>query len=121
MPFDGFVENTQVTDRLLIGRARIKAGWCQQHLHLTRWTWLGRRDEYCVVGAVNLEHRPHRDIGDVALGLIVAAQAELGYGRIEPMVFNDARGRTKAQVLEVLDVAIAMSRGEYHDRDRRNQ
>ena len=122
MPFDGFVENTQVTDRLVIGRARIKAGWCQKHLHLTRWSWQhGKYHEYCVLGAMGLDFsRPHPE-RRIALDLIVAAQAELGYGQMQAAEFNDHPLRTKAQVLEVIDVAIAMSRGEYHKIDRRNQ
>ena|ERR1700731_731729 len=112
MPFDGFVENTQVTERLVIGRARIEAGWCQGHLSRSRWSWrVGKYYEYCLVGAVR-KGLPgwHPELPDMVYDLIQAAIAYLGYGGL-PHVFNDSTERTKAQVLEVLDLAIAMSRG----------
>jgi hypothetical protein len=113
MPFDG-LELSEVTERLLIGRARIKAGWCQHHLKRTKWTLRGRRVDYCLIGSI-YEDLPY------AISAVPVARSEkflilaieMRCGRKSILDFNDAPGRTKAQVLEVLDVAIAMSRGEH--------
>lgn len=114
MPFDG-VEVSEVTERLLIGRARIEAGWCQNHLYRNRRTWRGRRPEYCLMAAVRLD-LPGWSVGvpDMAAILLARAIVDLRYdGWSHVAEFNDFPGRTKAQILEVLDVAIAMARGEY--------
>jgi hypothetical protein len=125
MPFDGFVENTEVTERLVIGRARIEAGWCQGSLHRytrytpTTWletTWLGRGSEYCLLGAVTSDVEKQIRVNDdpafpQAFRLITAALAQLGYDSMQITEFNDHPRRTKAEVLEVIDLAIAMSRG----------
>jgi hypothetical protein len=115
VPFDG-VELSQVTEQLLIGRARIEAGWCQHHLHRARWTWHGKHHDYCLMAAV-LEH-PGRwamviEPREMAGKLLAQAIVNLGYGNMQLTEFNDSPGRTKAQVLEVIDVAIAMSRGMF--------
>ena len=114
MPFDG-VEISEVTERLVIGRARIEAGWCQGHLYLNRWSWYGRSREYCLIGAVRVD-LPGWSIGgpDAAADLLTLAIIKLGYGTgIWPVsAFNDSPVRTKAQVLDVVDLAIAMSRGD---------
>jgi hypothetical protein len=120
MPFDGFVEDTQVMDRLKIGRARIEAGWCQGQMHRARFVaWNSkRRHEYCLVGAVRLDHPDVVDLQAAARTehLIAAAMIELGHSWNQLADFNDFPGRTKAEVLEVVDLAIAMSRGEYRPR-----
>ncbi len=107
MPFDG-VEVSQVTERLVIGRARIEAGWCQNRMHRT---WGGRHSEYCLIGAVRVD-LPGWGFGgpNMAVDLLQAAIVDLGYGQTEADEFNDSPGRTKAQVLEVIDLAIARSR-----------
>jgi hypothetical protein len=105
MPFDG-VGSSEVTERLIIGRARIEAGWCQGKMHRHRWTMRGRRHEYCLVGA--LRGAPTADpVPNMALRLVIRTIFHLGYGWMQPAAFNDTH--TKAQVLDVLDVAIVMS------------
>jgi hypothetical protein len=114
MPFDG-AEVSETTERLVIGRARIEAGWCQGHMQRNRWTLHGRCPEYCLIGAVRVD-LPGWSLGacDMAADLLLAAiNRSWGGGWTQTSEFNDSPGRTKAQVLEVLDVAIAMSRGEY--------
>jgi hypothetical protein len=118
MPFDG-VELSQVTEQLLIGRVRIKAGWCQYHLHRVRWTWHGKHHDYCLMAAV-LEDpgRWAMTTRDMAGKLLAKAIVDLGYGHMQLAEFNDSPGRTKSEVLDVLDLAIAMSRGmltEFND------
>ncbi len=112
MPFDG-VEVSEVMERLVIGRARIEAGWCQGRMYHTRRIMRGMHREYCMMGAVWVDLEgwsPGRP--DMVFDLLVAAIAALGYGRIPPVEFNDSPGRTKAEVIDVCDVAIAMLRGE---------
>jgi hypothetical protein len=116
MPFDG-VEVSQVTERLIIGRARIEAGWCQGALNRLRFDWRGWHHEYCLVGAVRGDWTQDHTRKS-AIRLMARAICDLGYGKMQPSVFNDSH--TKAQVLEVCDVAIAMSRGDYRSLERRN-
>ncbi len=116
MPFDG-VEVSEVTERLVIGRARIEAGWCQGHLYRTRWTLHGARPKYCLVGAVRGEPTT-ASVPNMALDLVIIAIRELGYGLIQPSIFNDTH--TKAEVLKVVDLAIAMSRGQVARPDSRS-
>ncbi len=111
MPFDG-VEVSEVTERLVIGRARIEAGWCRNHLHRSKWTWHGRRDYYCLLGSI-YENLPPLDVvqSPRICCLLEGAIERLGYGHKSLLEFNDEVGRTQAEVLDVCDVAIAMSRG----------
>ena len=57
MPFDG-VEILETTERLLVGRARIEAGWCQKvERRSITWASIGRRVEYCLIGALRWHAR----------------------------------------------------------------
>ncbi len=129
MPFDG-VGMPEVTERLVLGRSRIKAGWCQGSLNAYRLTWQGWRHEYCLVGAmlasaaqdhastVMLASAAQDHVTAESIKFVKRAIGDLGYGRIHPAEFNDSH--SQAQVLEVCDVAIAMSQGDYRPSERRN-
>ena len=43
--------------------------------------------------------------------LLAQAIVDLGYGHMQLTEFNDSPRRTKSEVLNVIDLAIAMSRG----------
>lgn len=116
MPFDG-LESPQVTDALLAVRRRIRRGWCQGPEYRLCWTRLGPGREFCLTGAVLCD--PHSDHRRILL-LLKMAILELR-GEERPAIFpgdltvlhyNEAPGRTKAEVLAVVDRAIAISRGE---------
>jgi hypothetical protein len=103
MPFDG-VELPQVTEALIAARARLERGWCQGQSHQRRWSWLGPRDHYCLTGAFE------KFTVQIA-ELLHAAVRDLGFADPHGLSkFNDTH--TKAEVLAVVDRAIAISRGE---------
>jgi len=117
MPFDG-AEISEVTELLVIGRARIEAGWCQKKDRCNKWSMRGYHVHYCLIGSI-LYDLPRIGLAR-AEELLKDAIERLGYSHKCLVTFNDAWGRTQDQVIEVCDVAIAISRGEYRPLERRN-
>jgi len=86
MPFDG-TTLSRTTLALMNGRRRIERGWCQGVLN--------RGDEVCAIGAMK-DH--------IALEMLMEAHGKTGL-----IDWNDEPGRTKEDVLELYDRAIALS------------
>jgi hypothetical protein len=88
MPFDG-THLSPVTQALIAGRRRIEEGWCQGVMR----TW----GAVCAVGAISRNPK--------ALEVL---QRAIGEGCYIPK-WNDMPGRSKEDVLDLYDRAIALS------------
>lgn len=85
-------------------RGRVEAGWCQGSFKRN----VGGRDEYCLSGACSQEHTNSPGSFGVysdSWHLLVRACNDAGYRDI--LNFNDAVGRTKEEVLALIDGVIA--------------
>ncbi len=89
-------------DILVAARGLVAHGWCQGHAYRQA------QDEYCALGAVNnvgvtaqnlCRHMEARE-------LLKNAVSKRNFGDRDVVRFNDALGRTQADVLEVFDMAI---------------
>ena len=100
MPFDG--ANSQilspVTHMLIEGRDRVQNGWSQRAMR--------RRGSVCMIGSLTVTDY---EVFAIAEKLMLQAIHELGYAHSSVVAFNDDLRRTKGQVLEVYDMAIALS------------
>jgi hypothetical protein len=98
LPFDG-TKLDDVTKLLIEGRERIEQGWCQGRFEA--------KGSFCMLGAIRYDHqttkwrRAARKRLARALGLGQEAD-----GNHIPN-WNDAPGRTKDEVLQAFDRAIA--------------
>ncbi len=104
MPLDGssFQIESPVTQMLSYGRRRIELGWCQQSMRL--------RGSVCIIGSL-----PVDDFQTFtrAEGFILDAIDALGYSHRSVPEFNDDVGRTKGEILEVFNAAIALSKTSF--------
>ena len=100
MPFDGkdYQILSPVTEMLIKGRQRVQNGWSQ---HIMR-----QRGAVCMIGSLTITDY---EVFAVAEQLILEAIQELGYYYSSIVAFNDDLPRTKQEVLEVYDAAIALS------------
>ncbi len=100
MPFDGanFQILSPVTQMLMDGRQRVQNGWSQRIMR--------RRGSVCMIGSLTItDYEVYR----IAEELILEAIHGLAYAYSSVVAFNDDPYRTKEQVLEVYDTAIALS------------
>ena len=100
MPFDGtdYQILSPVTHMLIDGRQRVQNGWSQRIMR--------QRGSVCMIGSLTITDY---EVFAIAEKLILEAIRELGYAYSSVVAFNDDLGRTKEQVLEVYDIAIASS------------
>ena len=106
MPFDNSpiktpeipVADIELINFLIKCRQRINHGWCQGTLY--RRNFFGRL-QVCIIGAIDY-------IGDDASEIRMAARAAiaqtLGGGNL--VRYNNEKGRTKRQILDLLDETI---------------
>lgn len=101
MPFDGanYEVTSPVTQMLIEGKDRVQSGWCQQTMR--------QRGSVCIIGSLRI-----RDFDAFleAEGVLLNAVNLLGYPQRTVRDFNDDMSRTKAQILEVYDKAIELSK-----------
>jgi hypothetical protein len=106
MPLDGTTYTDPVTDLLLTGRARIERRWIKNDWERERRSWLPpfrkRVVGYCLASAVDLDP-------DALAPLLHAIGAPFG-DEDDIADWNDEPGRTRAEVLAVIDQAIAWRR-----------
>ena len=99
-----------VRDVLVQGRALVQQGWAQQRMHRmveVKGTLGARRefrDEYCAVGGLAAICHDKGDGVRPAFMRLVAAAGKQGYKSV--VSFNDAQGRTQADVVALYDDAI---------------
>jgi len=100
MPFDGtdYQILSPATHMLIDGRRRVQTGWSQRIMR--------QRGSVCMIGSLTITDY---EVFAVAEQLILEAIHELGYAHSSVVAFNDDPCRTKEQVLEVYDLAIASS------------
>ena len=100
MPFDGtdYKVLSPVTHMLMDGRQRVQNGWSQRVMR--------QRGSVCMIGSLAITDY---EVYAVAEGLILEAIHGLGYAYLSVVAFNDDLRRTKKEVLEVYDTAIAVS------------
>ena len=100
MPFDGtdYKVLSPVTHMLMDGRQRVQNGWSQRVMR--------QRGSVCMIGSLTITDY---EVYAVAEGLILEAIHGLGYAYLSVVAFNDDLRRTKKEVLEVYDTAIALS------------
>ena len=100
MPFDGtdYQVLSPVTHMLMDGRQRVQNGWSQRVMR--------QRGSVCMIGSLTITDY---EVYAVAEGLILEAIHGLGYAYLSVVAFNDDLRRTKKEVLEVYDTAIALS------------
>jgi hypothetical protein len=101
MPFDGNDYSATVlpvTQMLTVGREQVKRGWCQGSMR--------QRGSACMIGSLVVDDF---DVFTNAESLLLSAIRQLGYAHASVASFNDDLHRTKDQVLDVYDRAIAES------------
>src|SRR5438552_9686927 len=100
MPFDGSHSQTvlPVTQMLMEGRRQVTSGWCQGSMR--------QRGSACMIGSLTVSDY---DLFNDAEALLLEAIRKLGYPHASVAGFNDDLHRTKQQVLDVYDRAIADS------------
>lgn len=82
------------------GRERVAAGWCQRAMGGAE------RGAYCLVGSF-------LDADELPFGrCLKAVSLELPEGFQDPLKWNDAPGRTQAEVVALFDRAIARLEAE---------
>lgn len=94
---------SETTVTLMRAREILEKGWCQHSLQ--------DNDKYCVVGSIRAAlgipsetlYPPKEEAYCAAVGVV---QREIGYS---VAFWNDAEGRTHAEVLDVMDQAIQRS------------
>jgi hypothetical protein len=115
MPFDGKefeVELSETTKLLIEGRNKIAEGWCQGSFYKQPIP-LFHPARYCMMGAIGY----HSATECATVGAKFTAYKLLGDVVVMGVSFwNDAPGRTKAEVLTAFDQAIELSK----QRDRTN-
>lgn len=100
-------------EQLRAARALVERGWCQGVLARNKnGKKCGHRSKhavcFCALGALyrgGLEYWSDRFLHDAAEKL----------GAVNPVCFNDAPGRTQAEVLALFDEAIALATQEQAD------
>jgi hypothetical protein len=90
-------EISKTTNALMLGREKISRGWCQGRLHAG--------DSVCMIGAIAGES----DSATYAEARNALALACFGKRWRSPIIYNDAPGRTKEEVLAKFDEAIVLS------------
>jgi len=120
MPYDG-TEISQ-TNILINARNRLEKGWCQGHFELVSED--GNSVEYCIYGAVNSASSimDTSDLSDIAAkyqGASNLQAIDIANKAVKTIQFilkeeeidkwNDTPGRTKEEVLEMMDKAIVRS------------
>jgi hypothetical protein len=100
MPFDNVPLASPLVLMLQAARSKIEQGWCQGAMR--------QRGKVCMFGA--LSHEDDGSLSRAAAEVLLAAIHSRGYSHGQVTAFNDAAGRTKEQVLEVYDAAIARAR-----------
>jgi hypothetical protein len=100
MPFDGndYERAPLVTQMLIEGRQRLENGWSQRVMR--------QRGSVCMIGSLAITDY---EVFALAEQLILAAIHESGHTYSSVVAFNDDLCRTKEEVLEVYDTAIALS------------
>jgi len=100
MPFDGanYQILSPVTHMLIDGRQRVQNGWSQRAMR--------QRGSVCMIGSLTITDY---EVFAIAEKLMLEAIHELRYTYSSVVAFNDDLRRTKEQVLEVYDIAIALS------------
>jgi len=97
-------------DVLKKARELLAGGWCQQSMvNDSRGVALilpvvEAGCSFCIYGAVTQAGWDHDDIVDQAVEILDDVCVPLGYSGI--VGFNDTRGRTQEEVVDLLDVAI---------------
>jgi hypothetical protein len=100
MPFDGsrFETVRPVTRMLIEGRQQVATGWCQGSMR--------QRGAACMIGSLAVSDY---DQFAAAEALLLEAIRKLGHSHPTVAGFNDDPQRTKEQILQVYDRAIAES------------
>jgi len=99
MPFDGTTKTSPVLATLLAGRRLIEQGWIQGAVRT--------HDGVCLMGSLAIATTP--SVHTHARALLKQAILANGY-RFDCIAhFNDAPGRTQAEVLAVYDEAIRLA------------
>ena len=111
MPFDNpeaEVELNDVTMRLIAGRQNIEKGWIKEH-----YQW---GENYCALGAIGVsqeETDAHLSscVGFLDRAIPTDKAVKLMFDNKEARiaVYNDASVRTKSEILDLFDRAIANS------------
>lgn len=96
-----------VVEILTTARAHVAAGWVQGRMKLE--TYSAEPPCYCAVGAVYACGVADREGEDDAIHLLHCACHEHDRTLHNVIAFNDAPGRTQADVLAVYDTAINMA------------
>jgi len=106
MPYDG--TKLPITNILINARNRLEKGWCQGHFELVSED--GNSVEYCIYGAVN-SASSIMDTNDQAIDIANKAVKTIQFILNEEEIdkWNDTPGRTKEEVLEMMDKAIVRS------------
>ncbi len=118
MPFDGPAPASlpAITAALVQGRDRIASGWCRGRPYVSKWGIDGRRDLYCMVGAISSSL-----FGSISY--LADAIDDLGMPFNEPFSVNprqcdatskvvgcnDFPGRTQDECVAIYDRAIELS------------
>lgn len=103
--------NQTTIERLIIGRERIKRGWCKGRYH--RDSEEGQALSYCMLGSILNEatilDQTTRRAGVALLDVIDSLYGKLVYDDI--VAFNDDPKRRKVDIINVFNIAIRNLRG----------
>ena len=103
-----------IENALRRARARVAAGWCQRAYARNA---SGRKcvmsspaaARFCLVGAYLVRHGTRTENGKISRLLHRALPGSRPNHYKDPVVWNDTRGRRKAEVLRVYDRAIKLA------------
>lgn len=95
MPFDD-TDLSIVTKTLLMARDRIERGWCQGQAHAPHGV--------CLLGA--LYDAPGEKARKMAVSRMMIAIKNTGFAAGSISEYNDVPGRTKEEILAIIDDAI---------------
>lgn len=106
-----FSNNKNTIERLIIGRERIKRGWCRGRYY--RESEEGQILSYCILGSIldesGLLDQTTRRAGVALLDVIDNIYGKLVYETVQD--FNDDIKRKKSEVITVFNIAIRNLRG----------
>jgi hypothetical protein len=113
MPLDGrgFEQQDDVLDLLRRARERVANGWCQYRV------WSHDMQEYCAWGSLEIEEIPAARKAEAMIRLSMELPTENRrrpnfYAGQDVIIFNNASGRTQAEIVALFDAAIAAREAE---------